>query len=100
MLICRQCGKEFDLNNIIRSLGKESSPVLHHMCSARCYTDHISEKYEANKNKELFLKGDTKTIQDFIETEGICRNEQEERVAYHFIQLTIKKLSNESQTRS
>lgn len=36
---CKQCGNEYDLNNVKRSLGKESMPYLLGYCSAKCYTD-------------------------------------------------------------
>jgi hypothetical protein len=39
---CKQCGKEYDPNEVKRTLGEESSPYLLGYCSARCYTKHIT----------------------------------------------------------
>lgn len=42
--ICKQCGKEHDLNQTKHSLGKESAVVLLKMCSAQCYTAYVTKQ--------------------------------------------------------
>lgn len=41
---CSYCNKEYDHNQVIRSLGVESSVVKQGMCSAQCYTKKMMEQ--------------------------------------------------------
>ena len=40
---CKQCDRSYDKKEIGRIYGKESSVYLMNLCSARCYTDYVSD---------------------------------------------------------
>lgn len=41
---CKECSQPYDKKEVKRVYGVESSVYIMNFCSARCYTDYISDK--------------------------------------------------------
>ena len=76
MCTCKECGKKYDRNRLIASLGGTSNPVVLGLCSTKCYTDRTLRIKEATLTRQIHIAMQTdmstvSTIADLLEKRRI-----------------------------